>query len=339
MRNLLRSKYTWASLGLVLSGLTLYLALREVSPWEVSRQVRQADTVWVVLAVLNVLVNTLFKGIRWYRLTGEVGRKAGVKRVMAVNVAGQLLNLIYPARAGDVSRVLIIGQGGAEKAFTLGTVVLEKLADLVAFILLAAILSVQLPLPTWLTRPVTVIAGVTLAGIAFVGWWASNKARGERLGSWLASRKVGWLPEQSWQSLIELVQMSLTAIELVRRRKLVFELAMWTSLVWLSAWLSNVLIWNALGMQDALPGKMLPATLLLLIGLMAGVAVPSVPGRIGVFEYICILALAVFGIGQAQALTYGIILHAVVLLPALVIGAAALLWLSWKPSKQRTVSE
>ncbi len=339
MRNLLGSKYIWALLGLILSGLTLYLALREVSPWEVSRQVRQANTLWVVFAVLNVLANTLFKGIRWYRLTGEVGKKAGLFRVIAANVSGQLLNLIYPARAGDVSRVMLIGQGGSEKAFTLGTVVLEKLADLVAYVLLAALLLVQLPLPTWLTRPVTILGGVAIAGMAFVIWWVSSTARGERLGSWLASRKVRWLPEQSWSHLIELVQMSLTAIELMRRRKLVLELSFWTALVWLTAMASNALIWIALGMQDTHPGDILPASLLLLIGLMAGVAVPSVPGRIGVFEYICILALAVFGIGQAQALTYGIILHAVVLLPALVIGAAALLWLSWKPSSQTTISE
>jgi uncharacterized membrane protein YbhN (UPF0104 family) len=79
-------------------------------------------------------------------------------------------------------------------------------------------------------------------------------------------------------------------------------------------------------------GEVFQATLLVLIGLMAGIAVPSVPGRIGIFEYICVLALAVFGIKQTQALTYGILLHAVVFLPVLVLGVLALLRLSWKPS-------
>jgi uncharacterized protein (TIRG00374 family) len=338
MRNLLTSKYIWAMLGLLLSGLTLTLALREVSLWEVSREVRQANTWWVVLAVVNVLVNTWLKGMRWYRLTGEVGRKVGMSRVIAANIAGQLLNLIYPARAGDVSRVLIVGQGGHEKAFVLGTVVLEKLADLAAYVLLAAVLLVLLPFPGWLSKPVYFTAGVTIAGVVIVGWWVSNAARGERLGGWLASRKVRWLPEQTWMHLIELVQTSLTALGLVRQRKLMFELSIWTALIWLTAWVNNILIWYSLGMNEWQPGQMMPAALLLLVGLMAGVAVPSVPGRIGVFEYICILALAVFGIGQAQALTYGIILHAVVLLPALLVGAAALLWLSWRPSGQPSVS-
>jgi uncharacterized protein (TIRG00374 family) len=334
MRNILSSKYFWAILGLLLSGVTLFLALSEVSLWEVSRQVRQASTLWVVLAVGNVLVNTFMKGFRWYRLTGSVGRKVGIRRVIAANVAGQLLNLIYPARAGDVSRVLIVGQDGHEKAFVLGSVALDKLADLVAFVLFAAILLVQLPFPSWLNKPVYLTAGITVIGVVFIIWWLSNADRGERLGYWLVKRKARWMPEPTWLYLIEMVQMTLKAISLVRQRKLAFELSLWTVLVWLTALLNNILIWYALGLSEAHPGQVLPASWLLLIGLMAGVALPSVPGRFGIFEYICILALAVFGVAQAQALTYGIILHAVVLLPALVLGAAALLWLSWKPSGQ-----
>jgi uncharacterized protein (TIRG00374 family) len=330
MSKILNSKYLWSILGLLISGLTLYLALQRVSLWEVTREIRQANTLWVLLAVISVLANTLLKGLRWYRLTAEVGRKAGYKRVISANVAGQLLNLIYPARAGDVSRVLIVGQDGREKAYTVGSVVLEKLIDLVAYVLLAVVLLILLPFPDWLGRSVTVASAVAVAGIVFVGWWVSDAQRGERLGRWLESRKVIWLPTKVWQQFIELVQMGLSALEHVRHRKRALELVFWTTLVWLTALLNNILILYALGMNDGLTGDVVPAALLLLIGLMAGIAVPSVPGRIGIFEYICVMALAVFGIGKTQALTYGITLHAVVLLPALVLGAAALLWLSWR---------
>jgi len=334
MRNIWASKYFWAILGLLLSGLTLFLALKEVSLWQVSREVRQARGIWVAFAVGSVLLNTLMKGFRWYRLTGPVGRKVGVRRVIAANIAGQLLNLIYPARVGDVSKVLIVGQGGHEKAYVHGSVALEKLADLVAFVLFAAFLLVQLPFPSWLSKPVYVTAGITLSGVAFIAWWLSNAERGERLSRWLTQHKARWFPQSTWLYLVELVQMTINAISLVRQRKLAFELSICTLLVWLTALLNNVLIWNAVRLSESHPGQMLPASWLLMVGLMAGVAIPTVPGRFGVFEYICVLTLAVFGISQAQALTYGIILHAVVLLPALVLGAAALLWLSWKPSGQ-----
>lgn len=339
MSRFLKSKYLWPILGLLLSGLTLTLALQKVSLWEVWREIRQADALWVSLAVLSVLVNILLKGIRWYRLTAEVGRRAGIPRVIAANVAGQLLNFIYPARAGDVSRVLIVGQGGREKAYALGSVVLEKLIDLAAYALLAVVLLILLPLPDWLARPVTLASAVAVAGLVFVGWWVSDAQRGERLGFWLASRKAGWLPVKAWAQFVEWVQIGLSALELVRERKRALEFTFWTALVWFTALLNNLLIWFALDMNTSNPGEALPAALLLLVGLMAGIAVPSVPGRIGIFEYICILALAVFQIDKTQALTYGITLHAVIFLPALVLGAAALLWLSWSIPREASAAE
>ena len=268
---------------------------------------------------------------RWYRLMAPIGKQAGIRRVTAALAAGQLLNLIYPARAGDVSRILIIGKDGAEKAYVFGSVLLEKLVDLAAYILLAIILLVRLPFPGWLVQSVYLAAGATILGIGVLVWMVSSADRIERLGGWLAVH-VRWLPEHSRQSLVELAQMTFSALRMVRQRKMAAELIGLTVGVWLTALLNNILVWYALDMNVEHASQILPATLMVLIGLMAGIAVPSVPGRIGVFEYICVVALAVFGIGQVQALTYGVTLHAMVFLPQLVMGAGALLWLSWKPA-------
>jgi uncharacterized membrane protein YbhN (UPF0104 family) len=45
-----------------------------------------------------------------------------------------------------------------------------------------------------------------------------------------------------------------------------------------------------------------------------------VPGRIGIFEYICVLTLAVFGISQSAAFAYGILLHSLVFIPPTLLG-------------------
>jgi hypothetical protein len=71
----------------------------------------------------------------------------------------------------------------------------------------------------------------------------------------------------------------------------------------------------------------------LLAVLQLGVAVPSVPGRFGVFEGLCLLTLAVFGVEANLALAYGVMLHGVVLLPPLVLGSWWLVRLNW-PARQ-----
>ena len=339
MSKLLSSKYFRVIFGLLLSAITLYLALRGVSLWEVSRSVGAASTGWVLLAIASVLANTFIKGVRWYRLTGDIGQRSGFAKVLAALLAGQLLNLIYPARAGDVSRVLILGRNGNDKAFVLGSVLLEKLADLYAYILLAVLLLFQLPIPGWIDTSIYISALLLVAGIGWAAWLVNNEERSERIGRWITTRRISWLPERTWVHLIELVQATLSAIGQVRQRKQAAELLFWTVLVWLTALLNNILILLALGMNMDRGHSVVAMALLVLVGLIAGIALPSIPGRIGIIEYICVLALTVFGIPQAPALTYGILLHAVVFLPGLVLGVAALLWLSWKPSQQTLIPD
>jgi len=52
----------------------------------------------------------------------------------------------------------------------------------------------------------------------------------------------------------------------------------------------------------------------------AGALPPSVPGRIGIFEYAVILALSAFGIAKNDALSYALMLHVVAYLPKILIG-------------------
>ena len=70
----------------------------------------------------------------------------------------------------------------------------------------------------------------------------------------------------------------------------------------------------------------LAAALFLLVVLEIGVAIPSVPGKLGVFHYLCTLALGVFGLEKGEALGYAVLLHFVVFAPPSILGAALLWW-------------
>ena len=99
-------------------------------------------------------------------------------------------------------------------------------------------------------------------------------------------------------------------------------------LIWGTAILNNYLL--LLAFQIDLP---VTAAVLLLVGLQIGISLPSLPGTIGVFEYVCVLVLAVFAVERTAALSYGILLHAIVMLPATLAGIAFLLLMrtAWRP--------
>ena len=69
--------------------------------------------------------------------------------------------------------------------------------------------------------------------------------------------------------------------------------------------------------------------LTLLVVLQGGVAVPSTPGKIGVFQLLCMVVLAVFGIAEPVGLAYGLVLHVVVVGGVTVWAALALWRRSW----------
>jgi hypothetical protein len=100
----------------------------------------------------------------------------------------------------------------------------------------------------------------------------------------------------------------------------------WSLLFWAVSALTNGLLFLAFD----LPPSPLMALFVLAV-LQGGVAAPSTPGKIGVFHYLCILALSVFGVDAAAGLGYGLVLHLLVV--GSIAGWAALaLWsrsLSW----------
>ena len=157
-----RRRLLQIALGLVVSILTLYLALRDVDLAQVSQALLAAHPGWVGLALLSVAVNILAKAYRWKLLLP--GQPFG--RLLLALLAGAMLNYYLPARLGDFSRAYAAGEPGTGRAQALGTVLLEKVFDLVAYALLFVLLLLLLPLPEWASKPGVSVVLAALVGVA-----------------------------------------------------------------------------------------------------------------------------------------------------------------------------
>lgn len=308
-----RRRVAQIALGLFISALTLYLAFRDVDLDRVGQALLAARPGWVGLALLSVAVSSLAKAYRWKLLLPD----QPFGRLLLALLAGAMLNYYLPARLGDFSRAYAAGEPGEGRARALGTVLLEKVFDLVAYALLFALLLLLIPLPTWASQPgisMLLAAAASVAATILVVY-----RRGHFLK--LVERALSWLP-QSWQRFAgSRLQAGLESLDALQGAPALLGLSFWSAVIWLAALATNQLLFLALGLS--LPWT---ASLLVLVVLQVGITLPSVPGRIGVFEYLCILALAVFGVAQSPALGYGLLLHLVVLIPTTLAGLAAI-WL------------
>jgi uncharacterized protein (TIRG00374 family) len=81
------------------------------------------------------------------------------------------------------------------------------------------------------------------------------------------------------------------------------------------------------------------AALFLQAFIALGTAVPALPGFFGVFEYMSVQALAVYGVGQQQAATWAIGFHILSFIPITVIGAYYFTRLGIRMSELRSPAE
>lgn len=305
-------------LGVVLSVLFLYVAVRNVDVQDVQTALTRANGGYILLALGSVAVNILAKGLRWKILLGEAGRRMPFVRLLASLVVGQMLNLLLPARAGDISRAYVVGRLGPGPLFVVGTIVLEKLLDMILYATLFVLLLVLIPLPDWLGNSATAVALVTCVAVVVVAAVTFSRDALTRLLERYAER----LPSRMRGRLVDRIRSVLASLDVLRSRPDVLKLLGCSILIWATALLNNQLVLLALHMS--LP---LTASLLVLVVLQAGISLPSLPGNLGIFEYLCVLALSIFGVEQAQALSYGVLLHGVTMLPMLIAGLLLFWWL------------
>jgi uncharacterized membrane protein YbhN (UPF0104 family) len=64
------------------------------------------------------------------------------------------------------------------------------------------------------------------------------------------------------------------------------------------------------------------ASLVLLVTTMLRVAVPSSPGYVGTYHYLCQIALTAFAVPRGPALSFAVVAHGVNFLPVLFVGLA-----------------
>jgi uncharacterized membrane protein YbhN (UPF0104 family) len=301
-------------IGIVSSCVAIALLVAAVDPSRTLAVVRQARLEPLALGVGILAVQTAVRAARWRLLLGIGGDGAQLPfgLVLRALLIGYLGNAALPARLGEAARAGVVSRA-ANRPFgtVLGTVLLERLIDLVALALLVLIASLFAPVPTLVVAVATVTLSTGIAGglvLVLVGG-----RLGGRLGGAVSASPVGL--RQRAAAFVR----HLLAGALYPARGVI-----------LTAGALSVVAW----MLDA--GLYLAAAASLGIGLPVGTAViiaaagalstalPAAPGYVGTYD----LAAAAVGVGlgldPATAVALAAVVHVVVLVPIALAGAVAL---------------
>ena len=247
---------------------------------------RGAD--WRVLALAALIHYSGFavRGHRWQLLLRSTGHRLRYVYVTALLLAGWFVSALLPARAGDLLRIGVLrlpdGPGApVPVADGLGSIVMERVLDILAILLLGAtfgFLVLRTRLPGWVLTAYVVAGGLLLVlGVALL--------LAPALLDWLRT----WSGHSLWQKALDFAGQVVVSLRALAQRPAIAALALGESLyIWLCDGLLLWLVIRALGQTVPLGAA---AFVALTVDIFA--AVPVTPGGVGQIEtaYAALLAL------------------------------------------------
>jgi phosphatidyl-myo-inositol alpha-mannosyltransferase len=290
----------------------------------------------LLLAGVALMCAAMFaRALSWHAIlaAAPTWRRAKRRDAMQGTFIGVLMSATLPARLGEPSRALIVarrvGRARETLPIVLGTMVSQTLLNLLALTILGAVTLSSVSVLDGHDRPLLLLA---LAPVAVLGVMAlapvlipqAAVSRSRRAQALLVSLRGVLLRLRDGLRVFRRPRSAVRAVAA--------QLGAWT-LQWLSCWL----LLMALGLNGH-AGLAAAAGVLFAVNVTA--VIPATPANIGIFQAACVAVLAgVYHVSTPEAIAYGIVLQAVEIATALIMGVPALLneGLSWREVRLRTL--
>jgi phosphatidylinositol alpha-mannosyltransferase len=309
------------------------VALQRIGVDRVGEALLAATPTWVLLGLGLMCLSMVLRAFAWHAILRAALPRARVRLRDALQgtFIGVLMSATLPARLGEPSRAFIvarrIGPAREHLPVVLGTIVSQTLLNIFALVVLGIVMFSTVDLFTQHTALLVVAIAPLAIAVAVLALPALL-----RPGKPSRFSRVAALVRRVQAALVQ-VRAGLTVFGRPRLGA-VATLAQLSA--WGVQWLSCFVLLVALGLDDR-AGIGAAAAVLFAVNVTA--VLPATPSNIGVFQAACVAVLGAYGVGHADALAYGIILQAVEMATAVVMGAPALVkeGVSWREVRLRAM--
>jgi phosphatidylinositol alpha-mannosyltransferase len=312
---------------ILLAGLVVF-ALSRLELHRIGHALITATPGWIVLALALMAMSLVLRSASWLAVLRAALPDVTIRwpPVVRATMIGVMASAVVPGRVGEPTRVLVLArrlEGSTRRLLPIvaGTVVSQTLMNLLALAILAGVTFSSVPLLHGHLAGVLSALAVPLIALVLV----------------LAGPRLLALGRRSRRERVASAADAIArTLNLARRGLVVFARPRYgvaavacQLLAWSLQWLACYSVLLALGLQSH-TNLATAAAILLAVNLSA--ILPATPSNVGVFQAACLVVLAAYGVGAGPGLAYGIILQAIEVLTALLLGIPALLreGLTWQ---------
>jgi uncharacterized protein (TIRG00374 family) len=310
-------------LGVGISAIFLYWAFSKLEWGDFWGAVQGANYWWLLPGVAVYFVALWIRAWRWHYLLGPV-KKVPTKVMFPITTIGYMGNNIYPARAGEVLRAVVLKRKeGISVSASLATIIVERIFDGVVML---AFVFVNLPeLAKLATSDSGLFGKVDIQSLTL---WGTGVFLGAlvvfllaamfpqvmaKIGKWAI---VKFLPARLEEKTLSIMDRFLEGLASLRSPFNVLMVFFTSVIIWL---LETVKYWFVM---HAFSFSVSFFALMLLNGIAnLATTIPSAPGYVGTWEAVTKAVLVAYSVPEAEALGYAIVLHIALWLPVTLLGA------------------
>jgi uncharacterized protein (TIRG00374 family) len=301
------------SLRVVLSLLivaALIVFARKVNWHTTWKGITDADRVVLLAAAAVNLLSLALKGVRWWIFLRPVGAPS-LFMALKATFAGAGLNNVLVANGGEAARVVFVARAAhVQSAKVLATLALERMFELIGYIVMLALSVSFLELPASLarTRP---IAWAALAGVVVLMIWLVRRPEKAEV---IAADTVGLGWRSRFSNYMKHFLRTIGGISTGPRfiSAMVLSVGIWALQLWT----------YSLTARSAHFNLSLVGTVAALLAVNLGFAVRATPGNVGVFQAAYALIAAGFGMDKDQAIAVAFLIQTQQIIPVTLLGVA-----------------
>jgi uncharacterized protein (TIRG00374 family) len=296
-------------LGVAVTGVALAFAVRGIPLSEVVEAAKGAD-LWVLLglSIPAYAGAVVFRGFRWRHLTNPITPLPRGLLVRGV-VIGFMVNNLVPLRIGEVVRAWYVSrESGVSASALFGTVVLERVIDVVSVMLLAvgalSLVGAGSAEESLLSQGAVLLLPAGLVPLVALVLLRVAPEHALRVATWLSKP----LPAHVSAGVQRVLRNFTHGLGALRGGSHLFWIAFHSAVIWvvfsMLPMLAGLL---GFGIDLGSPVHMAVVSYLALGAVGVAVAIPSAPGFFGTYQLAFKTVLEQFGVPSATALALGLV--------------------------------
>ena len=310
------------------------LALQKIGLASIATALLRSSPAFVLIALAIMCGSMVLRAFSWYAILLAAIPKTRIRLSDAAQgtFIGVLMSSTLPARLGEPSRALVVARRtGRPREYlpvVLGTLVSQTLLNIVALAVLGSVMFSSVDLFNG-HQNALLIAAIAPAALLVLVLFAPVILRG-------AGTRFGRL-----HAVVAQIRGAMTRVRaglMVFRRPRLGAIASVTQLsAWAFQWFACYMLLVALGL-DKQAG--LPAAAAVLFAVNITAVLPATPANLGVFQAACAAVLHTgWHVGYGTGVAYGVILQAVEVSAAILMGMPALVkeGMSWREVRLRAM--